>query len=168
MSTIADRLEQDDLDDSDESQGDQYLTFRIAAEEFAIAIAAVVEIVGIQHITQIPDMPRWARGVINLRGRVIPCLDIRLRFGMEAREDDARTCIVVVDLAGATVGLVVDTVSEVLSIPAAAVAPPPRIQRHQSRYVRGLGRVGEAVKILLDLDALLIEEEIAGAVAVPP
>jgi purine-binding chemotaxis protein CheW len=155
------RLSADELEEEDEdTQRNQYLTFRIGPEDFAIAIAAVVEIVGIQPVTEVPDMPDFVRGVINLRGRVIPAIDVRKRFEMDEREYDARTCIVVVDLAGTAVGLIVDTVSEVLSIPSEAVTPPPSVQRgRQSRFVRGMGRVGDAVKILLDLDKLLLDEE---------
>jgi purine-binding chemotaxis protein CheW len=155
------RLSIDELEEEDEdTQRNQYLTFRIGPEDFAIAISAVVEIVGIQPVTEVPDMPDFVRGVINLRGRVIPAIDVRKRFEMTDREYDARTCIVVVDLGGTAVGLIVDTVSEVLSIPSEAVTPPPSVQRgRQSRFVRGMGRVGDAVKILLDLDKLLLEDE---------
>lgn len=87
---------------------------------------------------------------------------MRLRFSMEPRAYDARTCMVVVDLKGTAVALVVDTVSEVLSIPPEAISPPPSVQRgRQSRFVRGMGRVGDAVKVLLDLDKLLLDEEVA-------
>jgi purine-binding chemotaxis protein CheW len=147
-------------DDDDELVVDQYLTFHIGAEDFAIEVSSVVEIVGIQHITQIPDMPPFMRGVINLRGRVIPVVDVRRRFGLEDRAYDARTCIVVVNLAGVTTGLIVDTVSEVLSIPADLVSPPPSVQgNRRSRFVRGVGRVADGIKLLLDLDKFLLESE---------
>ncbi len=157
MSEAIEQQVNDTMDeDGEDTQRDRYLAFRIAKEDYAIAIAAVVEIVGIQTVTEVPDMPSYVRGVINLRGRVIPAIDVRRRFDMEAREYDARTCIVVVQLAGTTIGLIVDTVSEVLSIPSDAVTPPPAVNRgHQSRFVRGMGRVGDAVKIVLDLDKIL-------------
>jgi purine-binding chemotaxis protein CheW len=157
-----------EVEEDEDTQLDRYLAFRIAQEDFAIAIASVVEIVGIQTITEVPDMPDFVRGVINLRGRIIPVIDVRKRFEMEAREYDARTCIIVVDLSGTSIGLIVDTVSEVLVIPSEAVAPPPSVQRgRKSRFVRGMGRVGEAVKIILDLDRLLLEseQEAVGALA---
>jgi purine-binding chemotaxis protein CheW len=161
MAEDLDRRSASALDeDDDELLGDQYLTFRIGAEDFAIEVSSVVEIVGIQHITQVPDMPPFMRGVINLRGGVIPVVDVRRRFGLEDRAYDTRTCIVVVNLAGITTGLIVDTVSEVLSIPADLVSPPPSIQGHRrSRFVRGVGRIADGIKLLLDLDKLLLESE---------
>ena len=147
-------------DENEDSQRDKYLTFRIANEDFAIDIGRVVEIVGIQAVTVVPDMPDFVRGIINLRGRVIPAFDVRARFGMQSREYDARTCMIVVDLKGTSVALIVDTVNEVLSIPADKVSPPPSVQGgRSSRFVRAMGRVGEVVKIILDLDRLLLDGE---------
>ncbi len=146
---------EDELEEGD-SQQDKYLTFRVGNEDYALGIGQVIEIVGILPVTEVPDMPAFVRGVINLRGRVIPAIDVRLRFAMEPRTYDQRTCVIVVDLAGSAIGLIVDTVSEVISIPATAVSPPPMAQHGgQNRFVKGLGRVGESVKILLDLENLL-------------
>jgi len=162
MAEKMDRRSASSLDDDgdDELVVDQYLTFHIGAEDFAIEVSSVVEIVGIQHITQVPDMPAFMRGVINLRGRVIPVVDVRRRFNLEDRAYDARTCIVVVNLAGVTTGLIVDTVNEVLSIPADLISPPPSVQgNRRSRFVRGVGRVADGIKLLLDLDKFLLESE---------
>ena len=152
------------LDDEDEdTQKDRYLTFRLGKEDYGIEIAHVIEIVGIQKITEVPDMPSFVKGVINLRGQVIPVIDVRLRFGMEPRAFDDRTCVVVVKVHETSIGLIVDTVSEVREIPAENVSPPPKAATTASgRYILGLGKVGEEVKILLDVQKLLFEDELAG------
>ncbi len=154
-------------DDGEDSQKDKYLTFRIGKEDYGIAVSYVIEIVGVQQITEVPDMPVYLRGVINLRGRVIPVMDVRVRFGMEARAFDDRTCIVVVNLAETAVGLIVDTVNEVLNIPPSEISPPPRIKKGEgSRFVRGMGKVGDAVKILLDLGKLLHDSDMDALAAI--
>ncbi len=156
------RREDEDLYDEDEdTQKDKYLTFHLANEDYGIDIAFVTEIIGIQKITEVPDMPECIRGVINLRGKVIPVMDVRLRFKLEEREYDERTCIVVVDINDNAVGLVVDEVSEVADIPEAQVEPPPRSGKGKSsRYLKGLGKIGDEVKILLNIEKLLYDEEL--------
>jgi purine-binding chemotaxis protein CheW len=156
-----------DDDEEEDSQKDKFLTFRLGKEDYGIEISHVIEIVGIQQITAVPDMPDFLKGVINLRGRVIPVMDVRVRFQMGPRDYDDRTCVVVVNLGETAVGLIVDTVNEVLSIPAGEVSPPPKVRQGEgSRFVRGLGKVGEAVKILLDLNKLLNDSELEAASAV--
>ena len=111
-------------------------------------------------------MPHYVKGVVNLRGQVIPVIDMRLRFNMPGRDYDERTCIVVINLKGGQVGLVVDTVNEVRSIEEANVSPPPKSGGAPSaQYIRGLGKVGESVKIILDANKLLFEDEMAGGLA---
>ena len=156
--------EDDSWDDDDEvdAQKDKFLTFRIADEEFAISIGHVIEIVGIQKITEVPDMPDFVKGVINLRGKVIPVMDVRLRFHLPSVAYDDRTCVVVVSVGDVTIGLVVDTVSEVVDIPEANISPPPRFSSATSgRYVSGMGKIGEAVKIIIDTEKLLRDEELS-------
>ncbi|HAS82870.1 MAG TPA: chemotaxis protein CheW [Verrucomicrobia bacterium] len=156
--------EADDMWDEDEedSQKDKFLTFHIADEEFAIPIGHVIEIVGIQKITEVPDMPNFVKGVINLRGKVIPVMDVRLRFKLQEAEYNDRTCVVVVSVGEVTIGLVVDTVSEVVTIPETDIAPPPRFSSAASgRYVSGMGKIGDAVKIIIDTTKLLRDEELA-------
>jgi purine-binding chemotaxis protein CheW len=150
----------DDLYDDEDTQKDKYLTFRIGTEDYGIAIANVTEIIGIQSITEIPEMPDYIKGVINLRGKVIPIMDVRSRFKMQAREYDERTCIVVVDIDSTSVGLVVDTVNEVTDIPEDQVEPPPKSKREGGNYIHGIGKVGDEVKILLDINKILYEEEL--------
>lgn len=147
-----------DDDDDEDSQKDKFLTFHISNEDYGIEIAYVTEIVGIQTITEVPDMPPFVRGVINLRGQVIPVIDVRTRFGLQPRAYDDRTCVVVVNVSGVSIGLIVDTVNEVLDIPPENISPPPAIQAGGSgRYIKGMGKVADSVKILLDVNNLLYE-----------
>lgn len=146
--------------ENEDTQKDKYLTFHLAGEDYGIEIKFVIEIIGIQNITDVPDMPNFIRGVINLRGKVIPVMDVRARFSIADREYDDRTCIIVVNIEGTEVGLVVDEVSEVADIPEKNVEPPPRTGKSTgSRYIQGMGKIGEEVKILLDVQKLLFDEE---------
>jgi purine-binding chemotaxis protein CheW len=151
-----------DEEDDEDSQKDKYLTFRIAEEEYGLEIACVIEIVMAHKVTEVPDMPPYLKGVFNLRGRVIPVVDVRARFKLPARAYDDRTCFVVVEVHDMSVALAVDNVCDVLVIPAAQVSPPPRLGKGpSSRYIKGMGKTGESVKILLDVEKLLLESEIA-------
>jgi len=153
---------EDDLYEDEDTMKDKYLTFHIAGEDYGIDIVYVTEIIGIQKITDVPDMPDYVKGVINLRGKVIPVMDVRLRFHLPERDYDERTCIVVVDIEGTAVGLVVDQVNEVADIPEKDVEPPPRSSKGAtSRYLKGMGKVGNEVRILLSVDKLLQEEELS-------
>ncbi len=144
----------------EDTQEGKYLTFTLGREEYGIEIRNVTEIIGIQSVTDLPDTPNFVKGVINLRGRVIPVIDVRLRFGLEEKEHTDRTCIIVVNIRNMTVGLIVDTVSEVIDIPDKDVEPPPRVNGSSGgRYIQGLGKVGKSVKILLDTHKLLFGDE---------
>ncbi len=146
-------------DDDEDTQKDKFLTFKIAEEEYAVAISCVIEVIGMQKITHVPDMPAFVKGVINLRGQVIPITDIRMRFKMDIREYDDRTCIIVVNVEDTFVGIVVDTVSDVLDMPEETISPPPQInQTPGSHYIQGLGKVNDEVKIILDVNKLLYEK----------
>ncbi len=159
--TAEDMLDDDIYDDDEDTQKDKYLTFHLAGEDYGLDIAFVTEIIGIQKITEVPDMPGFIKGVINLRGKVIPVMDIRLRFNMEAKEYDERTCIIVVDINNSAVGLVVDEVREVAGIPEAQVEPPPKTGKGESsRYLKGMGKIDDEVKILLNAEKLLYDEEL--------
>lgn len=150
----------DDLYDDEDTQKDKYLTFRIGSEDYGIAIANVTEIIGIQSITEIPEMPDYIKGVINLRGKVIPVMDVRIRFKLKPRDYDERTCIIVVEIDGTSVGLVVDRVNEVADIPEDQVEPPPKSKRKGGSYIQGIGKIGKEVKILLDINKILYEDEL--------
>jgi len=162
VTALKERLDADLLEEEEEeedTQEDKYLTFLIGQEEYGIEIRYVTEIIGIQNITEVPDMPPFIKGVINLRGKVIPVMDVRLRFGVEARPYDDRTCIVVINIGDTLVGLIVDRVSEVLDIPKTDLEPPPRVRKgEESRFIQGMGKVGDKVKIILNAEKLLYEQ----------
>src|SRR6056297_3762517 len=144
----------------EDSMEGMYLTFDLATEGYGIEIRHVIEIIGIQQITAVPDLPEHVIGVLNLRGKVIPIIDVRRRFGLPHRDHDERTCIVVVNVNDNSVGLVVDKVSEVITIPANEIEPPPGTNRNGKRYIAGMGKLNEQVKILLDIETLLEDEEL--------
>lgn len=156
-----DSFDDDDLEIDEDTQKDRYLTFRIAAEEYGVEIRHITEIVGVQKITEVPDTESYLKGVINLRGKIIPVMDVRLRFGMAAIDYGDRTCIIVVDVNGTSIGLIVDEVLEVVNIPAQNVSEPPRTSKgSSSRYIQGMGKVGASVKILLNIEQLVNEEDL--------
>lgn len=143
----------------------KYLTFTLAGEEYGIGILKVREIIGMMVITAVPRTPDYVKGVINLRGKVIPVIDLRLKFGLEAMEYTERTCIIVVEIAGAgrkiPMGIVVDSVSEVLNIKAGDIEDTPNFgSRLDTDYILGMAKAGGGVKILLDIDKVLNSEDI--------
>jgi len=138
----------------------QLVTFKVAEEEFGLDILKVQEIIRTMEITKVPRSPAFVEGVINLRGKVIPIIDLRRRFGLDTRAHDQQTRIVVLELGQLIVGFVVDSVSEVLRIPAATVEPPPPIVAGiDSEYINGVGKLPDRLLILLDLDKLLNADE---------
>lgn len=141
--------------------GGKYLTFSLAGEEYGLEILKVREIIGIMDITSVPQVPPEVKGVINLRGKVIPVIDLRLKFGMEAAQYTDQTCIVVVDV-GTLVGVIVDTVQEVLDIDESQIDPPPALGAAvDTSFILGMGKVKDDVKILLDIDKVLGRNDIA-------
>ncbi len=158
---VREEVGEEDWYDDEDTQKDKYLTFHLANEDYGIEIQFVTEIIGIQKITEVPDMPEFLKGVINLRGKVIPVMDVRKRFNMGAREYDERTCIIVVNINNSSIGLVVDKVQEVVDIPEEQVELPPEKSRgKRSRFVQGMGKIGDTVKIILNIEQLLYEEEL--------
>ncbi len=140
---------------------DRYLIFYLAKESYGIEVRHVTEIVGMQAITDIPEIPEYVRGIINLRGKIIPVMDVRLRFKKEPKEYTDRTCIIVVDIGSISLGLVVDGVSEVITIPEPDIVPPPNINKdYKNRYIKNIGKVGNEVRLLLDCKRLLTEDEL--------
>lgn len=134
----------------------QLVTFKIADEEFGVEILAVQEIIRIMQITAVPRAPAFIEGVINLRGKVIPVIDMRKRFGLPVVERDSQTRIIVMEFDQKVVGFLVDAVSEVLRIPADTVeAPPPVVAGIGSEYIKGVGKLDDRLLILMDLDSLL-------------
>ena len=146
--------------DNHDSMEGMFLTFEIAGEGYGLEILHVIEIIGIQPVTRVPELPEYMIGVVNLRGKIIPIIDVRLRFQLPRRDYDERTCIIVVDVGGYSVGLVVDKVSEVIDIPAADIEPPPACSRTGKNYIQGMGKISQQVKILLDIEAMLVDEDL--------
>ena len=144
----------------------KYLTFALAGEEYGISILKIKEIIGMMPITTVPQTPEFVKGVINLRGKVIPVVDLRLRFGMEKIGYTERTCIVVVEISGGSgtvmIGIVVDSVSEVLNIKGAEIEETPTFgTKLETDYILGMAKVQGGVKILLDIDRVLSRDEVA-------
>lgn len=141
---------------------EMYLTFALGSEEYGVAIAGVTEIVGMQRIMSVPDVPAYIKGVINLRGKVIPLMDVRLRFGMAERAYDERTVTIVMDVGDAPIGLIVDGVSEVLEIPPSQVDRHTQFGRSTSRSViAGIGRIGDRIAVLLDTSVLVADGDVS-------
>lgn len=147
------------------NRGGKYLTFKLQGEEYGLEILKVREIIGLMDITSVPQVPGYVAGVINLRGKVIPVVDLRLKFGMPHEEFTEETCIIVVEVASAAaadtlVGIIVDTVSEVLDIPGEEIEPAPEFGSSvENDFILGMGKVQEQVKILLDIDKVLASDE---------
>jgi purine-binding chemotaxis protein CheW len=145
----------------DDNIDNMYLTFRVADEDYAVGIAYVTEIVGIQKFKRVPDVPEFIKGVINLRGKVIPIMDVRLRFGLPEKEYNDRTCIIVLEVDGVPTGIVVDEVSEVLEIPSSEISPPPGWQNTGDKgVILGMGKLSNIVCAILDVSKFLFATDI--------
>ncbi len=148
----------------------KYLTFSLANEEYGIGILKVKEIIGMMAITAIPQAPDFVKGVINLRGKVIPVIDLRGRFGMETINYTERTCIIVVEIvrsgSSVSMGIVVDSVSEVLNIKATEIENTPNFGvKLNTDFILGMAKINNDVKILLDIDLVLLDERMAALAA---
>ncbi len=156
---------------SDTVSAGRYLTFRLGAEAYGIEVLAVQEIIRSTTVTMVPQLPSHLRGVINLRGRIVPVVDLRRRFGLPAEAEGDRACIIVVQFRSAArgivpIGLLVDTVEEVMSISEAEISPPPDFGCTVNvAFLRGLARVHGMVKALLDIDRVLTGEQLSDAVS---
>lgn len=144
----------------------KYLTFTLAGEEYGIGILKVKEIIGMMVVTMVPQTPDYVKGVINLRGKVIPVMDLRLKFSLAAMDYTERTCIIVVEIAregrSVLIGIVVDSVSEVLNIKSGEIEDTPNFgSQLNTDYILGMAKVGLGVKILLEIDKVLASEEVA-------
>ena len=146
--------------EEEDTQHGRYLTFTLDDNIYGIPIRFVTEIIGIQVSTKIPETPEYIKGIINLRGRIIPLIDVRLKFGKEEIPYNERTCIIVVDVNSVQVGLIVDKVEDVLSIEDDEIAVPPKTELgFENRYIDGIGKAGDTVQLLLDAEKLLKSEE---------
>ncbi|WP_374324745.1 chemotaxis protein CheW [Azonexus sp.] len=151
-----------------DTEQQQYLTFMLGEEMFAIGILAIREIIEYGQLTEVPLVPRFIRGVINLRGAVVPVIDLSVRFGRSAGEITKRTCIVIIEIAetpdaqAQQMGIVVDAVSEVLEIAPADIEPPPAFgTRIRTDFISGMGKVGGRFVVLLDVERILSLDEVA-------
>jgi purine-binding chemotaxis protein CheW len=147
--------------EDEDTQKGKFLTFRLDNEVFGIEIKYVTEIIDVQPITYVPQVPDYVKGIINLRGKIIPVIDIRLRFKKEPKEYNERTCIVVIDFKDITIGLIVDCVVEVIKISDDNIVPPPNYKAgFNNPYIKGVGKVGNEVDLLLDCEKIIASEEI--------
>ncbi|MCM1185742.1 MAG: chemotaxis protein CheW [Lachnoclostridium sp.] len=147
-----------------DTQKGKYMTFKSGKEFFGLEIQYVNEIIQLQTITAIPETEDYIKGLINLRGKVIPVVDVRLRFKQPPFEYNDRTCIIVISVKSMMVGLIVEQIAEVVEIREENILPPPtfgRVDKIQNKYVYGIGKVGDAVKLLLDPDKLLNDEDLS-------
>ena len=147
-----------------DTQKDKYVTFKSGNEYFGLKIEYVNEIIVFQEITEIPESEDYIKGLINLRGKIIPVIDVRIRFKQEPFEYNDRTCIIVINFRDTVVGLIVEKIAEVVEIQEENILPSPTIgkaDKYQNKYVYAIGKVGDAVKLLLDPDRLLNDEDLA-------
>ena len=156
---MTDYATQDNREYDEDTQKDKYLIFAVGNEFYGIEIKSVIEIIGIQPITQVPDLPVYIKGIINLRGKIVPVMDVRIRFQKEPREYTDRTCVIVIENEDITIGLIVDSVSEVAVIAQADIISRLEVNRIGSRYIKGIGKAAGEVKLILDCDTLLDDED---------
>lgn len=154
METVAAKKELSELEG-------KYLTFILNEEIYGIEILKVREIIGLMDITNVPQTPDYMKGVINLRGKVIPVIDLRLKFSMQEEEHTQETCVIVVEVDGTSIGIIVDSVSEVSDIGGKEIEVAPRFgQGIDTSFIMGLGKVKEKIIILLDIETVLSAEEL--------
>ncbi len=156
----------DQLNQTGADKDGKYLTFSLGNEEYGIGILKIREIIGMMQVTAVPHTPEYIKGVINLRGKVIPVMDLRLKFDMEVAEYTDRTCVIVVDIEGregnVLMGVVVDAVSEVLAFKADEIEETPAFgESVDTEFILGMAKKEGEVKILLDIDKVLNQEEMA-------
>lgn len=150
-------IKSDNIEDKEE----KFLTFVLGHEEYGLEILKVREIISVMEITEVPQVPDFIKGVINLRGKVIPVIDLRLKFGMPPIEYNRETCIIVVNVKDLLLGIVVDTVAEVLDISKDDIDPAPTFGGSiKTEFILGIGKIKDKVKILLDIDRVLSIEEL--------
>jgi purine-binding chemotaxis protein CheW len=144
------------------TNGGKYLTFILNNEVYGIEILKVREIIGIMDVTSVPQTPQYMKGVINLRGKVIPVIDLRLKFSMQEGEHSLETCTIVVEVDNASIGLIVDSVSEVIEINGDEIEDAPQFgQGIDTNFIMGLGKIKETIVILLDIANVLSAEELS-------
>lgn len=158
---MAEEIEED-LQEEDTQKG-MFMTFQTANEYYGISINYVNEIIVMQPITSIPEAEDYIKGLINLRGKIIPVIDVRMRFKMNPEDYTDRTCIIVINVQSTTIGLIVEKIAEVDTIQDSEIMPPPKLgrqNREQNKYVYGLAKTGDTVKMLLNPEKLIDDESL--------
>lgn len=150
----------DKISNSSDFMADKYLSFLIHGQRYAFSIKTVKEIISVQHITSVPEFPEYAKGVINVRGDVIPVIDLRVMFGFPETQYTAKTCIIIINYTDSYVGYIVDNVSDVAELPQNKISPTPQISYKKTRYVSGVGKDGNDIIILIDTEKLVTKEMI--------
>ena len=160
MADEFDSAQIDEESELDEALDEMYLTFMLGDEEYGINIAYVTEIIGIQAITYVPDLPVFVKGIINLRGQIIPVIDVRLRFQKEEIEYNDRTCVIVLQIKDLSIGFIVDSVAACGAIPNENVIEPPTAQHNitNRKYISGIGKLSEKIVLILDCGKLIGED----------
>ena len=159
MSDVYDNSQIDEEPESEESLDEMYLTFMLGVEEYGINISYVTEIIGIQAITFVPDLPVFVKGIINLRGQIIPVIDVRLRFQKEEVDYNDRTCIIVLQINDLSIGFIVDSVAACGAISTESIVQPPATMRnYNQKYVSGIGKLSEKIVLILDCVKLISED----------
>ena len=154
MEAVAERTEKSTLEG-------KFLTFVLSNEEYGIEILKVREIIGLMDITSVPQTPDYMKGVINLRGKVIPVIDLRMKFSMPEEEHTQETCVIVVEVNSTSIGLIVDSVSEVADIGSGEIENAPKFgQGIDTSFIMGLGKVKDKIIIMLDIDEVLSSDEL--------
>lgn len=153
---MSDELEEV-LEEEDSSSQRMFMTFKCGKESFGIEIKYVEEIIQYQSITPVPEVEDYIKGLINLRGKIIPVIDVRMRFGQEPLEYNDRTCIIVITVGNMTVGLIIESIAMVVTIDEQDILPPPSLSHgvEQNKYVYGIGKTGDSVKLLLDPEKII-------------
>lgn len=154
---------QEVIENEEDTQKDKYLIFSIGKEYYGIDIKYVIEIIGIEPITEVPELPNYIKGIINLRGKIIPVMDVRIKFKKEEKEYDDRTCIIVIEVANICIGLIIDRVLEVINIAESDISPLPKTGYNKetaNRYIKGIGEIQNDVRLLIDCQKLLEDDEV--------
>lgn len=147
-------------EDDEDTLTDRYLTFNIGKQVYAIEIRNVTEIIGIQKVTKVPNIKPFIKGIINLRGIIVPIVDVRKRFNLPQVEYNEKTCIIVVNFNDVEIGLIVDEVAEVINIPVEDLSPPPETNKgSESKFIEAMAKINKKIIILLNLNRVLYEVE---------
>jgi purine-binding chemotaxis protein CheW len=137
----------------------KYLTFFLDQECYGMEISFITDIIQMQPIATLPEVKHYVKGIINLRGEIIPVMDVRLRFGKPEIAYTERTCVIVARTSALCVGLIVDSVSEVIKIPDEGISQPPKINGNSNRFIKSIGKVGQEIKLLLDFEKLVADDD---------